>query len=174
MTATAEVDQLAFLSLDRRDPTSVTEALEDVHRHYCSENTHDPVCRILTDASIQPLKRPTDSKLGGQRQGGYGTAATAAELVAPKAGTQRAKVLATFAYLALEDAAPRDHVRKWTDVDLATLTKLPANSVRPRRVELVDAGWLRDSGERRKHNGRDHVCWTLTEAAIEALGRAHG
>lgn len=104
-----------------------------------------------------------DGKIGGQRQGGHDTSAAALQLVAPKAGTQRELVLIVVrgeqGNLTSRPAAGL------TDVELAYRTGLPANSVRPRRVELVDGGWLEDSGQRRKHNGRDHVVWTLTEAA---------
>lgn len=107
-------------------------------------------------AGIGPAR---NGQLGGQRQGGMATAATAADLVAPRADTQRARLLDRFSMAGVDG---------WTDVQLATLTGLPANSVRPRRVELVDAGWLEAKGKR-QHNGRDHTVWTLTEAARERL-----
>jgi len=158
-----------------REPETVAHALADVHRRYCPPGSavwhpdaaHDPVCRILSAALVKPLATPTGPKLGGQRQGGAPAATEAAELVAPKAGTQRAKVLAAFV-VRLPDGRPS---KDWdrTDVELCWKTGLPANSVRPRRVELVDAGWVEATGRTRVHNGRKHTLWTLTPAAREAL-----
>lgn len=154
------------------EPTTVAEALADVCRRSCLTTDpehgivqHDPVCAILTDAMA--LRRPRDGKLGGQRQGGMVTARTAAELVAPRAGTQRARVLDALTYRLRDGSVAREVNR--SDVELQRVTGLAANSVRPRRVELVDAGWVRDSGERVVHNGREHVRWTLTRAARERL-----
>lgn len=109
-------------------------------------------------ASQQEVTTPTDGRLGGQRQGGMATAREARDLVLPKVGSQRHRVLQAFhTYDAIG----------LTDVELAAATDLPANSVRPRRVELVDAGWVCDTGQRRRHNGRRHVVWGLTPAAKE-------
>lgn len=66
----------------------------------------------------------------------------------PRSGTQRARVLMLIA------AGPH------TDNELVDLTGLSPSSVRPRRVELVDAGLVVDSGERR----RGCVVWRTTEA----------
>jgi hypothetical protein len=32
------------------EPETVAEALEDVHRHFCLTELHDPVCRLLREA----------------------------------------------------------------------------------------------------------------------------
>ena len=41
---------------------------------------------------------------------------------------------------------------------------LSENSLRPRRVELVVAGWLKDSGQRRPNSrGRSCVVWVITQ-----------
>lgn len=109
-----------------------------------------------------------NGQIGGQRQGGHATSASALDLVAPKVGTQRSLLL-----LRLWDDTVKCQRMEFpdglTDVELASVSNLPANSVRPRRVELVDAGWLRDSGRTRQHNGRDHTVWSLTDAARERL-----
>lgn len=110
-------------------------------------------------AGVGPAR---NGQIGGQRQGGHDTSATALALVAPKAGTQRNLVLNVLAEYPV-------HGVGCTDVELVRMSGLSANSVRPRRVELVDAGWLEDSGIRRDHNGRPHVVWRLTEAARERL-----
>jgi hypothetical protein len=70
------------------------------------------------------------------------TSRAAAERVLPKTGTQRRRV-----YDALLDAS------QWvdgglTDDELVARLKLPANSIRPRRGELVEAGLVIDSGVR--------------------------
>jgi hypothetical protein len=67
----------------------------------------------------------------------------AAARVEPRSGSQRARILSLFRLG--PDAKPRD----WTDEELANWTGLPLNSVRPRRLELVEGGWVRDSGRRR-------------------------
>ncbi len=110
-------------------------------------------------ATPTPVSTPVDGKLGGQRQGGHETAREARDLVRPKAGTQRAQVLDELEHL--RKHFPEKH--GLTDVELAKITGLPANSVRPRRVELVDAGFVHDTGHRRVHNGRRHVVWGLVD-----------
>lgn len=116
-------------------------------------------------AGIGPTR---NGQIGGQHQGGHDTSATALQLVAPKAGSQRERVLQALAHNGLPHGDDRER-QGLTDVQLATSTGLPANSLRPRRVELVDAGWVEDSGRRREHNGRPHVVWVLTDAAHEQL-----
>jgi hypothetical protein len=38
--------------------------------------------------------------------------------------------------------------------------------VRPRRVELVDGGWLEPASTTREHHGREHTVWVLTQKAV--------
>lgn len=76
------------------------------------------------------------------------TSADAALAVEPKTGTQRARVLR-----ALRKHGPM------TDPELVIWLNMGPNTERPRRVELVTGGLVRDSGERRTHHGRDHIAW---------------
>ena len=66
----------------------------------------------------------------------------------PRSGTQRARVLLLIAQ------GPH------TDNELVDLTGLSPSSVRPRRVELVEAGLVEDSGQRR----RGSTVWATTLA----------
>lgn len=76
------------------------------------------------------------------------TSYAAARRVEPRTGTQRAKVL---------DLIRRRGDFGATDRELQLTLHLPGNSERPRRVELTQAGWLRDSGERRE----GHIVWVV-------------
>ncbi|EHR62650.1 helix-turn-helix domain-containing protein [Saccharomonospora cyanea] len=81
------------------------------------------------------------------------TSARAARNIAPKTGTQRARVLAAV-------------VRHGglTDLELAEQLGLLENSVRPRRTELVTGGYVVDSGRTRTHRGTEWVVWEATDA----------
>jgi hypothetical protein len=59
-----------------------------------------------------------------------------------------------------------------TDLQLAQSTGLRENSVRPRRVELVDGGWLEPAETTREHYGREHTVWCLTQKAVGELFRS--
>jgi hypothetical protein len=86
----------------------------------------------------------------------------------PKPGTKAAAVLDAVAAVARD---PR--LAGLTDVELAQVTGLPENSVRPRRGELVTGGWLVDSGASRIHHGAPHRVWVLTEKAAAILAGSH-
>jgi predicted ArsR family transcriptional regulator len=87
------------------------------------------------------------------------TSAQAAVANAPRSGTQRWRVLAALV-----------RYGDWTDDDLCDLLNLHGNAVRPRRGELVAAGFVEDSGVRRPSAmGNPAVVWTATKAGREAL-----
>jgi len=49
-----------------------------------------------------------------------------------------------------------------TDEEIQVATGINPNSQRPRRVELVDRGYIKDSGRRRKtRSGRSAIVWVL-------------
>jgi transcription initiation factor IIE alpha subunit len=77
------------------------------------------------------------------------TSREAAALIEPKRPTLRARVLkAIKRYGAL------------TDEEIQTETGLNPSTVRPRRIELVEMGLVRDSGRRREtRSGRRAVVW---------------
>lgn len=132
----------------------------------------DALAKLTADlvAGLAGIGPARNGQIGGQRQGGHATSASALDLVAPKVGTQRARLLHVFQInRARHDGNSGGWSDGLTDVQLARRTGMAANSVRPRRVELVDAGWLQASKATRKHNGRDHTVWSLTDAARERL-----
>ena len=88
------------------------------------------------------------------------TSAEAAEKAEPKAGTWRACVL----------RAIRAHGKIGvTDDDLQFVLNLNPSTLRPRRIELVNAGLVEDSGETRKtRSGRQAVVWRAVPAKEKA------
>lgn len=81
------------------------------------------------------------------------TSAAAARLVFPKSGTQRHEV---FCYIARHGGA--------TDEEIQMGIGIGPNSERPRRGELVDGGFVKDSGITRCQatTGNDAIVWVLT------------
>lgn len=78
------------------------------------------------------------------------TSVEAAVKVEPRAGTLRRRVLD---FLRSVDGATDDEMQVALDMNPSTQ--------RPRRVELVAAGWVRDSGTKRRTRGDcDAVVWT--------------
>lgn len=84
------------------------------------------------------------------------TTRAAAARVLPKTGTQRRAV-----YDKILEAADGGFGGA-TDLELARGTGLGGNSVRPRRLELVEAGLVVDTGHRRTANGSEHIVWGPT------------
>lgn len=75
----------------------------------------------------------------------------------PKSGTQRARVL---------DWLLVCNGRGATDDELADALAMSPNSVRPRRVELVEGGWVEDSREvRPSAYGNAAIVWIVSEKA---------
>jgi hypothetical protein len=58
-----------------------------------------------------------------------------------------------------------------TDQELQELYDMPGNTERPRRNELVDMGYVKDSGYRRRSRGTTNRCiiWVATVEGMEAL-----
>lgn len=80
------------------------------------------------------------------------TSIIAAEAALPKSGTQRRRV-----YDAIR-------VCGRTDEELSTLLGLPENSIRPRRTELVQDGFILDSGlTRPTRHGNPAIVWIIKE-----------
>lgn len=79
----------------------------------------------------------------------------AAARVEPRSGSQRARILTLFRNRVADGGG-------WTDEELAAFTGLPLNSVRPRRLELVEGRWVKDSGRRRPTpSGASATVWEL-------------
>lgn len=84
------------------------------------------------------------------------TSAAAAARIQPAASTLRAQVL--------EELRRHLEVGGLTDEQLQANLGMGANTERPRRIELVRAGWVKDSGRRRlTQSGREAVVWTYIE-----------
>jgi hypothetical protein len=78
------------------------------------------------------------------------TSQAAAEEIAPRAGTLRAAVLATLQHA----------IDGLTDEQMQDMLGMGASTQRPRRVELVQAGLVRDSGRTRlTRSGRKATVW---------------
>ncbi len=87
---------------------------------------------------------------------GSETSREAAIKIEPVAGTIRRRVLDYMRTLCSYDIGATDQMMQQ---DL----HLDASTRRPRRVELVQGGWVRDSGRKRKtRSGRMAVIWELT------------
>lgn len=87
-----------------------------------------------------------DHAYAGKTDTSYG----ASIYVLPRTGTVRERVLS---WLRLHGPL--------TDPELQQQLGLRPNSERPRRVELVAGGFVRDSGRRKKHRGREHIIWEV-------------
>lgn len=81
-------------------------------------------------------------------KGRQDTSFAASVYMAPRSGTIRKQVLDQ-----LKQVGPA------TDVELQRDLVLSPNTERPRRVELVEGGFVRDSGHRRRHHGKEHIVW---------------
>lgn len=124
---------------------------------------------ILTLGTVHRLDGPcfhyTEPDVAhlGRFQGHSDTSRRAALDVYPRTGTQRAKVLALLV------SRP---VSGCTDEEVGLLLSMNPSSVRPRRIELVEGGWvaakLNDDGtdmERENRSGSMAQVWTATRMA---------
>lgn len=84
------------------------------------------------------------------------TEVMAAQMVLPRSGTQRAKVLAAF---------KEAHPEPLTDDDIVQKVGIVIQSANPRRRELVSGGWLADSGVKKLNaRGQQCIAWKLCDA----------
>jgi hypothetical protein len=90
------------------------------------------------------------------------TSVKAAAAAWPRSGTQRRRVLD-----AILDATRRGHGGA-TDPELQRHLDMSPNTERPRRLELVEQGFVADSGATRQHHGHDHIVWCATLLALNA------
>ena len=107
----------------------------------------------LFDPGLPDPTRP-DAQLAANPQP---TSVKAALAVFPKSGTQRYRILA--AVVAADGAG-------LTDAQIQAKTGISESSERPRRGELVEGGWLEDTGVTREYGGHgEAIVWALTEKA---------
>lgn len=88
------------------------------------------------------------------------TSLKAAAAVYPRTGTQRRRVMDAIA-----DATRRGHGGA-TDPEIQRHLDMSPNTERPRRLELVEQGFVADSGRVRVENGHDHIVWCATLLAM--------
>ncbi|MEU0467199.1 hypothetical protein ABZ215_24630 [Amycolatopsis sp. NPDC006131] len=110
------------------------------------------------DAFLARAAAARDAEVLGDTEGrlrvdAKSTSERAARLVQPKTGNQRGKILIDIV----------EHGGS-TDYELEHRLGLLASSVRPRRVELVQSGFIIDSGRVRHHQGSQWTLWVATEA----------
>jgi hypothetical protein len=104
----------------------------------------------------------TGNRDGKVRKNAATTSRGAAKRIKVKSGTQRARVLLAI--------AGNSHRFGATDYELCRELGIKASSLRPRRGELVDEGYV-TAGElvkSREHEGSDWTVWTVT-ASGQAL-----
>lgn len=107
------------------------------------------------DAIVGSMQR-LDAKLAHNAQP---TSVTAAQTTSPRSPSARWKILK-----ALSDLGGR------TDEELQAQVGLAANTERPRRIECVDEGWVKDSGITRPTKaGGPSIVWQITPAGIAAM-----
>ena len=101
----------------------------------------------MNEPSLFDLLRPEPGKA---RRDGAPTSKAPGLAVAPRTGTQRRRVLDAIA------------TRPSTDEEIQDALRMSGNTERPRRVELVEGGWIRDSGARRPSaSGQESIVWEL-------------
>jgi hypothetical protein len=87
------------------------------------------------------------------------TSRLAALRAAPKSGTQRHALLLKFAAAG---------ARGMTDDEVADAMVWSPNTARPRRVELLDGGWVGNSGSHRpSFYDNPATVWVITEQGVE-------
>lgn len=87
-----------------------------------------------------------------------GTSVAAAEAMLPRSGTARYKVL-EFIFQRGERGA--------TDEEIMEGLHMSPNTARPRRNELMNDGWIEDSGKRRETAAhQDSIVWVLSGRAF--------
>lgn len=105
-------------------------------------------------------QRPDPGRMmvGRHHTVGPDTERIAAALVAPRSGTQRAKVLAWLRSCGDEGATDFE---LWSSAGIGARPHVPAT----RREELISDGWpIKDSGDRRRTDtGSPAIVWVLEE-----------
>lgn len=111
----------------------------------------------------QQLPDPAVNAPGKARHDHPETAKQAAAAVIPRSGTARHKVLLCIAQW------PR------SDEQIQDALSMPANTERPRRVELQEMGWIEPHPDRITHtrSGQAAIVWRLTEYGAACFSRGN-
>lgn len=161
-------DQLDFFASVTSAPEPTPSGSLSMVRHFAEQARQGRLdalealrrAELEVDAYVRRQTAMREEEVRGNREGKLvaeppGTSAKSARLVAPRTGSQRARILtAVVEYGGL------------TDHELAERLRLLDNSVRPRRSELLTSGYVRDSGRVRQHRGSSWVVWEATEAGM--------
>jgi hypothetical protein len=165
------VEQAAAVLAERVSRLTDPEGLEkyrDLAQRIAAEADGFATAILASGRRTAPLARgvaattPDANGAGRARQDGRETSRAAALLAEPRTGSRRREVLDAVLAVARD---PR--TVGLTDVEIQRATGISPNSARPRRVELVDGGWLADSGRTREHFGREHTVWVITDKAAK-------
>lgn len=164
------------------DPDKVAEEaqrIRDAGGIDAIPDRHTPPSRRIVEEADRPeqtslipeqLSDPDANDIGrfhGLDAGAPDTQREAAIAVYPRTGTDRRRVL---------DWIATQGARGATDEEIVEALRMPANTERPRRNELLNDGWIVDSGERRRTStGTDAAAWVLSERGAEEWRRhPHG
>ena len=127
--------------------TGAIRALEQVQREVIAGRFHPPKVDPASNRPAYTLARRTDSTTSLQ---------AALEQTSEK---RRALYAQIHAWLRLDPMTDDELLRAFTTLHIPHTP----SGVRTRRRELVDAGWVTDSGRRRPSNaGRPSIVWQVT------------
>ncbi len=111
-------------------------------------------CGKDVEIDLQPRPEPSTNTPGKVGREHPETAKKAADRIQPATGTQRQRVLTALAEV----------TDGMTDEELQSVLTMNPSSQRPRRIELVEQGWVEDSGTRRKTtSGTEAIVWRYRE-----------
>lgn len=109
-----------------------------------------------------PLSNPDADDIGKFRADPKPTELKAAVAVYPRTGSQRRRVL---------DAIAEAGERGLTNEEIGKVPGIADTAHRTRRKELVEGGWVEDSGRvRASDSGNDSIIWVLTERGRAKYG----
>ena len=156
--------ELAYMNVFRQQHEAGEITKEEADRQMA--NCHDLKVEFgidlikgdITASDVKELPDPGRKEIGKFSHPDSGAPETqrqSAILIYPRTGTWRLRVLNAIA----------NHGGA-TDEELYAITGGDENTVRPRRNELMNDGWIEDSGRRRRTpSKKDAVVWDLTANA---------
>ncbi|MET7989839.1 hypothetical protein ABZU76_02910 [Amycolatopsis sp. NPDC005232] len=148
----------AYLAQVRAGALTLDEAEQRITAAFTSLAEQQVAAAALRDAEV------TGNREGIVSADPAATSARAAQLVVPRSGTQRARLLD---YIVTAPAGVTDFE---AERDLGLL----GNAVRPRRNELVAGGYVIDSGKTRRHRGTEWSIWLPTAEGLSWYSRRMG
>ena len=113
-----------------------------------------PTCRRGSTFTAIERAEPTFADTPGLVRADHPDTSHVAAATIPRTGTLRRAVY---------DAIRRTGDEGLTDSELQRALNMEGNTERPRRVELIDAGLIKDSGRRRYEGGRPMIVWVAVE-----------